>query len=298
MYKDGQKALLMANDTDLRNAMETYLHKRYNLETDSVDGLIEVIHRIGDDCPYELVILDEAVEGLAAASHALKKIKDECVETNVLFLSDLLEMREPYNLEKFQLPPEFEDDDFRERQSDAYIDKRISAQQPVMKSTSLEEVYHKVCRRLVEEFRGDCSICTILRLDEKPVIRGTVVEEFPGMEMPYEFQLKGTGHLQQLVDYFKPIHIPDLNKEKAFRKELEEKFSGPFGSALLLPMQMLGRCIGFVGVFTREKNRLYNLVDLDICQRLADTATVLIIAIFSIKHENIKIKHPEEQAIP
>jgi hypothetical protein len=167
-----------------------------------------------------------------------------------------------------------------------------------MKSISLEEVYQKVCKILVEEFQADVAICTILRLDEKPVARGSVVEDFPHAEAPYEFQLNGTGHLRQLVDYFKPIHIPDLNKEKAFRKELEEKFSDTFASAFLLPMQMLGKCIGFIGLFTREKKRLYNLTDLDICQRIADTATILIITIFSIKHENIKVKRQDEQLIP
>lgn len=295
MYKDGQKALLMMKDSDLRNLVERYLYNRYNLQTDFVDGIIEVLQQVDVDFPYWLVILDESVEGLAATSHALKKIKEECVQTNVLFLSNFLEIFEPYNQMDMPLAPEYTDRYFRMEQSEIFAKKRNSLQYEVKDNYSLNDLCNKMCKKIVREFQVDSAFVAILKFQEKPPTGGRVLMGYPQPGISNDFELKGTGHLQQLVNYFKPIHIPDLSKEKAFQMELEEKFSGPYGSALLLPMQRIGINIGFIGLFTREKERLYSLMDLDLCQRLADSTTVLISVIATILNKNVTIRLVESE---
>ena len=117
------------------------------------------------------------------------------------------------------------------------------------------------------------------QLDQNPEI----------LEIPYLYPLKGTGYLEEMLFNFKPIHIPDLDKDIPFRDELEEKFFHRYRSSLLLPMQYDGNYIGFLGFFTRTRTRLYNLADLDILQRFADMCTAAIIAHFYKEHGDVDL---------
>jgi len=99
MYKNEQKALLLTRDQDLAKQMEVYLYKRYNLQTDSVADILEISNRLGSDnsleSSYVLAILDENAAGLQTASHALKTLKANYTDLNVLYLSTLLETAPP-----------------------------------------------------------------------------------------------------------------------------------------------------------------------------------------------------------
>ncbi len=299
MYNDGDKALIMVGDSPLKEQLADYLEQRYNLETDTAEGLLEVFNLVNEsEKPYELIILDEQAAGIPATSHAIKTIKDQSIDTNVLYLSNVLELFEPYAQAHAKLAPDFIDPDYRLLLSDEQMERRLAMHFPLTKVTTLEEVYATACRRMEEVLEVDWTICTILRTDENPITRGIVVENFPKEhEERAEFLLNGSGPLQELVDYFRPIHIPNMEKEEAFAKEMKEKFGSSFRSALLVPMQFEGHCIGFLGAFTKEESRLYNLVELDFTQRLADMATVAIIAIFSLVHQKVKLKPTDERIL-
>jgi transcriptional regulator with GAF, ATPase, and Fis domain len=142
----------------------------------------------------------------------------------------------------------------------------------------------------MQNYAVDWVMCAVLRLDEKPVKRGVVASEYPLVfTEPREFFLEGNGFLEEMLAHFRPIHIPDLRENEVFGKELEKKFNRPYRSVLLLPMQFSGNCIGFIGLFTLNYSRLYNLVDLDLLQRFADMSTVSIIAHFYQEHGNLDI---------
>jgi len=97
---------------------------------------------------------------------------------------------------------------------------------------------------------------------------------------PYEIRLKGTRQFEELVDYFKPVHIPDLNVDKAFCQELMERFSLPFRSALIVPMAIAGKFLGYFGIFTQKSSRLFRFVDIDQGLRLADFSAAAAVNIF------------------
>jgi len=296
MYFDGQKALLMTRNEDIQSVLGQYLKNHYNLEMQVVKGIIELLEAIGEECTYDLIILDENVEGLPVTSHTLKKIKKKYTHTNVLYLSSLLEIADPYYIiEKEDIESGYHD--FLEQ---AQIRKvHYSALcSPIMNARSLDDIYSSVCRGLVETFNVDSAMCIILRLDEIPVTKGIIVADFPRtIPMAYEFYLKGLHRLEELIDYFKPVHIPDLNNEYGFQLQLLDKQFPLFRSILLLPMQIEGNCIGFFGLFTRNRSRLYNLADLDLCQKFADISAVSIITLFALQHGEVKVVKRENRVI-
>ena len=302
MYKHDQKALLMTKDRKLGEKMESYLFHRYNLRTELAEDIIEVFNRLGaDDSPdstWNLVIFDETVAGLQPTSHALKTLKSRYSHLNILYLSTVLEVAEPYcRTQMEELPlPEYADENYRIEQINMQLDKVIGVLTPVTKAESLAELYQTIPRIMVKKYNADWALCSVLRLDETPVQGGVVTSDFPGvLEIPTEFPLKGTGYLDEMVTYFKPVHVPDLDKNKAFRRELEKKFSRRFRSAVLIPMQYDGNGIGFIGMFTRRESRLYRLPDLDLLQRLADMSTVAVITHFYREHGNLDIDRIREE---
>ncbi len=300
MYKNEQKALLMTRDQDLARKMEFYLYQRYNLHTDSVEDILEVSNRLGDDnsleSSYVLVILDENAAGLQTTSHALKTLKASYLELNILYLSTLLEITPPFCDSEMEILPEYASENYRTEQIDMHMDKILELLVPITKATSLAEVYDIIPHVMVETYHADWALCSVLRLDQKPVQSGISTSDFPGvLAIPYEYPLKGNGYLEQMLTYFKPIHIPDLNEDKTFRRELEEKFSRRYRSALLFPMQFDGNCIGLLGLFTRSLSRLYKLTDLDLLQRLADISAVAIITHFYKENSAIDMDRLEEE---
>jgi len=300
MYKNEQKALLLTRDQDLAKQMEVYLYKRYNLQTDSVADILEISNRLGSDnsleSSYVLAILDENAAGLQTASHALKTLKANYTDLNVLYLSTLLETTPPFRDSEMEILPEYASENYRAEQIDMHLDKILELLVPITKATSLAELYDLIPRVMAKTYHADWALCSVLRLDQKPVQTGVAAADFPGvLATPYEYPLKGNGYLEQMLTYFKPIHIPDLNEDKTFRRELEEKFSRRYRSALLLPMQFDGNCIGLLGLFTRSLSRLYGLTDLDLLQRLADISAVAIITHFYRENSDLDMDRIEEE---
>lgn len=285
MYKDEQKALFMTKDQQLKEKMGHYLYHRYNLRTEFAEELIEVLNwHAADDSPehdWDLVILDETAAGLQTTAQALKTLKAKYNDINVLYLSTILEITGPYAQKEMKLLPEYSDEEYRQVQMDMQVDKILALMMPLTTAASLADVYDTIPKLMVKTYKADWAMCSVLRLDEKPVQRGVAAGDYPEiLDIPHEFPLKGTGYLEELIFNFKPVHIPDLDKDEAFRRELEEKFSRRYRSALLLPMQFDGHYIGFIGLFTRKQPRLYTLPDLDTLQRLADISTAVIITHF------------------
>jgi GAF domain-containing protein len=294
MYKDEVKAFLMTKDKNLSETMKSYLFDRYNLATETAEEIIDVFNRLAADdtaeSSWDLVILDETVAGLQTTSQALKTLKSRYSHINVLYLSTILETAAPYNESEMKLSPDYEDEDYRSMQIDNQLDKLIALLTPVTQATSLKDVYETIPKAMINVYPVDWALCAVLRLDEKPLRRGVAASDFPQiLSYPCEFPLKGTGYLEEMLFNFKPVHIPDLNEDEAFRRELEEKFSSRYRSALLLPMQYDGNYIGFLGLFTANRTRLYLLPDLDLLQRLADMCTVAIITHLYREHSNVDI---------
>jgi hypothetical protein len=230
MYKNDQKALLLTRDQDLAKKMEVYLYQRYNLHTDTVEDILEVSNRLGDDnsleSSYVLAILDENATGLQTTFHALKTLKARYTDLNVLYLSTLLETTPPFHDSEMEILPEYALENYRDEQIGMHLDNTLELLLPVTKATSLAEVYDIIPYIMAKIYHADWAISSVLRLDQKPVQSGVVVADYPGvLALPYEYPLKGTGYLEQMLTYLKPIHIPDLNEDETFRRELEEKFS-------------------------------------------------------------------------
>jgi hypothetical protein len=294
MYKSEVKAILMTKDKHVSETMKSYLYDRYNLAVETTEDVIGVFNRLAADdsagSSWDLVILDENVEGLLTTSHTLKTLKSRYSHINVLYLSTILETTPPYNETEMKLLPEYSDEDYRQMEIDRQLDRLIALLTPITQATSLANVYETIPRAIINVYPVDWALCAVLRLDEKPLQRGVVASDFPQiLSYPCEFPLKGTGCLEELLFNFKPVHIPDLNEDEAFRQELTEKFSNRYRSVLLLPMQYDGNYIGFLGLFTANRTCLYNIPDLDVLQRLADMSTVAIITHLYREHSNVDI---------
>ncbi|MCP5103290.1 MAG: hypothetical protein GY950_07925, partial [bacterium] len=280
----------MIKDQDVKNKIAEYLPLRYNLLTESAEDILEVLNRISEHPDYELVILDETIAGLATTSHTLNNIKDREFDTNVLYLSNLRELTPPYWEDQLELLPLCSDENFRLSRTTEHMKNRLAMHSPVMKATTMEEAYPIVCNQLVESFQVDGALTANLRLRTDPVINGIISGTNPADNIRREeFYIAPTGHLRELITYYHPIHIPDLNEEPEFVRDLEEKFQLRCRSILLLPMQLAGKSVGFIGMYMREKPRVFNLAEIDLSQRMADTATAILISIFFKKHINIKI---------
>jgi hypothetical protein len=304
MYFDNTKALLMTDNLEFQERMEHYLFNRYNLRMDTAANSLEVLERVvSTNEIYEMVILDEEVNGLSTASHVFKTIKEQNEQVCVMFRSTLKEITYPYSQTAFALSPEYADKNFRLDLANRRLDTINTLIYPVIKSSSMEEIYQKACEGLINIFKADYTLFVINRTDEKPIKRGNMVWNTPELikELPYEFDFNWPAeatklsYLETLVKYYKPIYFPavDADKNKEFLQEIKEKFSYTCSSALLVPMVFDKMCIGFFGMFHKKGSQLYNLVDLDIILKLADFATVAIIAIFLKEHMNLKIEIPK-----
>jgi hypothetical protein len=296
VYKDDQKVILLTKNTRLKEELESYFSRRYNLAIEPVTDILEVFEMMSVDDPNDLVIFDEAAAGLQPLSHALRTLKSRYTQINVLFLSTLLELAEPFRSSEMELLPGYEIKEYRSEQIDLRMEKHLALITPLTTITSLNETYQTVSKIMMQIYEVDWCTCVVLRLDEKPVNKGVVASEYPLVfTEPQEFSLNGTNYMKDMLTHFKPLHIPDLAEEEAFRKELEDKFSRRFRSVLLLPMQYDGNCIGFIGLFTLNTTRLYRLPDLDLLQRFADVATVSIITRFYQEHGNFDIDEARER---
>jgi hypothetical protein len=92
----------------------------------------------------------------------------------------------------------------------------------VILDESVEEVYPIVCKLLVETFQADGSLLVNLRLGEEPVTRAIAAGTHPpDNREKQEFHIKSTGHLRDLITYYRPVHVPDLDEAPEFRRELE-----------------------------------------------------------------------------
>ncbi len=295
MYNDEQKAILLTKDTALKEALEPYLLQRYNLRMEYTEDILEIFTKLGaDDTPelyWNLVIIDETVAGLQTTAQSLKTLKAKFNDINVLYLSSILEITEPYREKEMKIPGEYADEEYRLDQMDEQMDNVLNLMVPITKCKNLAEVYDAIPKNMVANYGVDWALCSVLRLDEKPLKRGVATSDHPEIleEIPYLFPIKGTGYLEEMLYNFKPIHIPDLDRDIPFRDELETKFFRRYRSSLLLPMQYDGHYIGFLGFFTRTGTRLYSLAELDILQRFADMCTAAIIAHFYKEHGDVDL---------
>lgn len=282
MYLDGKRVLFMTENTELAAQMEPYFRQRYNLIMDPVQEALDVLHCIGEDNDtYELAILDEGVAGLATTSQLLKTIKDQEFSPNVLYLSTLHEIVNPDYIRERDIPDRFLDRVFRQESSNEAVGGILSLYRPIFGSYSVKEVCMNGCRSLVENLDVDCAVCVVPFFEENPPRKGTVTARFPEeLEEPYTVPLRESLFFDQLVDYYKPVHVPDLAKEPALRDQLMAKFSSAFRSALIVPMVLTGRFLGYFGMFNYNDPRMFRLQEIDHALRLVDFAAAAAINLF------------------
>jgi hypothetical protein len=285
MYSNGKKVLFMTDDQDLTQKMRSYFLQRYNLLLDQASDALEVLGRIGgDDNSYELAILDEKVVGLPTTSQVLRTIKDQNYSPNVLYLSTLHEIANPNYREELDIPSYYSDEIFRLEQWSENVSKILSLYQPIFECSTIKDVCQNGCQSLVENLDVDCAVSVIPRFDTQPPGRGIVAARYPdSLAEPYDIELKNSHHFRELFEYFKPIHIPDLNADKEFRQELLDKFQFPFRSALIVPMTIGGKFLGYFGLFMQKISRLYRLVEIDSSLRLAEFSAAAAVSIFVSK---------------
>ena len=297
MYIDGKKALIMIKDESLRHRLLNYLPRRYNLLTDSAVDILDVLQQVSSDEKYELVILDEAIVGLAATSHTLNNIKDLDHETNVLFLSSLKEFDDPHWLEQLDWLPLCTEEDYRVDRTMLYMRSRLAMHAPVMGANTMAEAYPIVCDQMTDTFKVDGAFIANLRLGVDPVNRGIIVGTDPPDSIEREeFKIEPSGLLRDLITYYKPVHCPDIHEMPAFASELEEKLQISCRSVLLVPMQLSGRCVGFIGMYMKKLPRLFSLPEIDLVQRLADTTAAVLITIFFRDYINVMIDKDDDSA--
>ena len=292
MYKDEQQAFLITKNQQLKEKLEPYLMQRYNLRTLWMQDMLDIMNVLAaDDSPendWNIAIVDESTVNLQTISQSLKTLKAKYNDINVLFLSNILELTEPYAETEMEILPEYANKDYRQDLMDMQMDKILNLMIPITKCADLAEIYDAIPKIIAKNFQSEWALCSVLRLDEKPLKRGVATSDYPEiLDIPYEFPLAGTGRLEEMLFNFKPIHIPDLTKVEDFQNELFDKFNRRYRSALMFPMQYDGNYIGFIGLFTRTHTRLYSLADLDLLQRFADMCTVAIIAHFYKEHGNL-----------
>lgn len=282
MYDDGKKALLMTKDLNLAEQMKAYLAHRYNLILETSSDPLDVLQRIGsDDDSYEVAILDEHATGLTTASQLFKTIKDQDISPTVMYLATLREIVDPAYRQELKILPHYSDEIYRLEQNSMRVGKMLSLFKPLFESKTIKDVCQNSCQSLVETLKADCALCVLPKFDVEPPVRGTVAANYPDLlTEPYEIQLKGDRHFIELADYFKPVHIPDLNIDKAFCRELLERFSAPYRSVLMVPMMIAGKFLGYFGVFSQKSARLFRLVDIDQALRLADFSAAVAVNIF------------------
>jgi hypothetical protein len=300
MYYNNTRALLMTNDSEFQENMQNYLFNRYNLIIDTAADSLEVLERFGSTGePYEMIILDEDIDGLPTASHVFKSIKKQDEQTCVMFRSTLKELTEPYSRTEIALPPQYADRDFRLGEALRRIDTLNTLIYPIINSKNMEEVYQNVCEGLAKVFKVDYAVVAITRSDQKPIKQANLVWNIPGRikELPLEFNIEGSAYLENLVKYYKPIYIPNIDvgekHKNPFLQDIKERFSYSFRSALLAPLVFNSATIGLFGLFTEKEGRFYNLVDLDTLLKVADFGAIAIIAAFLKEHKEMEIKIPK-----
>lgn len=272
----------MTSDSGLTKKMEEYLFQRYNLRLESSADVLDVLGRVVNyDNSYELAILDETLTGLPTTFHVLKTIKDQNVVPNVLYLSSLHEITDSELKNKIDMSALNFNHMLGGDPSETESKRLFSIFSLIMKSPTIRDICQQTCQSLVESINVDHAVCVLPRFEDSPIVRGIVASTYPDLlDEPYEISLRGSRYFDELIDYFKPIHIPDLYEDKEFCQELMDKFSAIFRSALIVPMTISGKCLGYFGVFTQNSIRVFNLTDIDHCTRLADFAAATSLNLF------------------
>jgi hypothetical protein len=309
MYYYGNKALVMTDDPGFRLDIEDFLETQYNLEVDMVENSLEVLGRFADiDHKYQLIILDEKVDGLSTASHVFRTIKENDDQICVLYRSAIKEIAGPFKERGPAIGGKrrsvFDDGigdaslfldnlDSRLDLASRRVDRINSLIYPVIRATDMEGIYESACAGLNKMFDVDYSLIAIMRLELKPVKLGNMVWDCPRYkETPMEFDIQGSDKLEKLVNYFNPLHIPDMENEPSFGEDLERVFGLKARSAYMVPMVFDGSCLGFIGMFTRKEPRIYSLVEQDIIHKLSDFTTISVVGVYAQTHLNIKIPKP------
>jgi hypothetical protein len=296
MYSNGKKVLLMTDNPDIIKKMEDYLFQRYNLVMESSSDALDALGRIGDnENTYELAILDENMTGLATTSHIFKTIKCQESLSSILYLSTLHEIVNPaYNYED-EVLPYFFDEAYQHDNIDSRIRRINTIYNMIYNSSSMRELSRNTCRALVEFFKVDCSRCILSSFDQDSPSMGIAAANYPDPIIePYFIRLKGSRDFNELVDYFKPIHIPDIHLDKQTYDEFLDKFSTPFRSALIVPMVVGGKFMGYFAMFTQDISRLFRLSEIDQCSRIIDFAGKIAVQIIFSGANRVKKQVVEE----
>ena len=298
MFFDGQKALLMVKERDsaLKNRVKDYLHHHCNLGTEWVSGEEALFKKLGNSRnpkDYEMIILDDRQEGYSTSLQVLKRIKQRCFNTSVLYLSTLLEIIEPDPDKNIgnNKAADYGNPLYIARQTTRRIDTLNTLFNLVNSQPQLEaEVIHRqVCKGMVEKFDVNSAMVVLFKLHEDTKYKGIVLSYYRSSPLDssgssalshcHEVDLNEMSYIEQLVEYFKPVHIPDLSEDPVFMLELREIFGFISRSVLMVPLVFKERAIGFYAMFTSNRRRKFSLVDVDITMRLAEFAAVSIMSI-------------------
>ncbi len=281
MYNDGEKALMLLEDYRWVEKMENYLYFRYNLQMEPASDMLDIFNHVNNhEESYELVVIDENVNGLPTTSQALRTLKNHGVP-NVMYLSTLHEISNPVYRTEMELLPKYMNHTFRYEQSNIKNENAFKMMEPIFSSRTYGDLYSNCCRTLTEVFNLDFALCVILRSDNRPVIRGILAATYPQLPgySPVEIEMKENRYLRDMIDYSKPIHIPDSALEQEFCLDLLQQYALTFRSALVIPMEADGRCVGFLGMFTANRSRLFRITDIDLALGMAGIASAASINI-------------------
>jgi len=297
MFSEGKKAILMTDDSIITKKLELYLLQRYNLQLESTTNLIELLDRANDlDEPYEVAIVDEKVTGLPTTAKVILSIKDSTHIPNVFYLSTLHEMSNPSSPNHLEIPSDYFNDLFRREQSDLRLNNLRSMFNAVMESASIRDICINTAKSFIETLKVDSVVCVLSKYDTSTLEYGLVVcclpEDNPDIT---NIPIKGHPYFDELLNYYKPIHVPDLFEEKEFLQVLLNKFSSIYRSVLIVPMLIGKNFLGYFGLFMNREPRVFNLTEIDQCMRLADFAASTSLNLFFSKMLKI---HSKEESNP
>lgn len=284
MFQDGDRVLLLMKDASLRIRTAEYLQYRYNLEVTMAEDLLEVLALMcsGEDV-FEALILDEDVAGLAATSHAIRKIRCQRVRAASLYLSDLPEIVHPQWGGRFRQIDALKASYVREELILKRVNKMAQVSSALMSAYSVTDICGAFCSAMKETLEVDNVVCILLKMDTNTATYGLAMEDL-NQDSNYLVSVDNSPTLRHLVKYCKPVHCPELGVDPALKEEILRKFGMKCRSALLAPIPVMDACIGFIGLFNTRRRRMFTLPDLEHVIRGADLAGGAII--FAMAREN------------
>jgi hypothetical protein len=306
MFIDGQRALVITRFDKVKSALCQELPERYNLEVETAGNGMEGIAKIGNRRrPYEIVIIDDRSEGLWTASHLQRLIRRRCPRTTVLYLSTLCEWDTTICLQcQGDIPAKRYLSEFliervtslsRVAQATLRLERLNSLFQLLAGTSEMDCVFRDSCMGLVKIFEADIGVLVLQEqlnsrlnpgvpydraVERRCKYRGVLKELFPGNGSvegnKSDTDFRGVSPLEELVDYLKPVHMPVVSGHKALYDVLSKILGMEYLSVLIVPLVFHERVIGFSGLFTRNKRRIFCLEEMDLYSRFSDILALSI----------------------